>query len=95
MGRHVACTTRRMTSVMDYAATWDDEPTTVHGREAHMIVPIPPPLPARLSRVHRELTEDELWLESLPAATRAVLEAARIGASNDAPRLRFAVAQAI
>ena len=84
-----------MTTVMDHGATWDDEPTLVHGREAHMVTPIPPPLPARLSRVHRELTEDELWLESLPAATRAVLEAARVAASIEAPRLRFAVAQPI
>jgi hypothetical protein len=84
-----------MTTVMDHGATWDDEPTLVHGREAHMIAPIPPPLPARLSRVHRELEGDDLWLESLPAATRAVLEDARFPKTLEAPRLRFAVAQPV
>lgn len=76
------------------AADWDDEMTLVHPRLVRMDVPlIPPPLPARLSRVHRDLGADELWLESLPAASRAVLEEARRPSTLDAPRLKFAVAR--
>lgn len=91
---------------MDYgidltsSASWDDEPTLVHPREVSEVptraVPlIPPPLPACLSRVHHELSADEQWLESLPAASRSVLEEARRLRSLDAPRSKFAVAQPI
>lgn len=73
---------------------WDDEPTLVHPREVRRDVPlIPPPLPARLSRVQRELAPDDLWLESLPAAARAVLEEAKKPRGLDAPRLKHAVAR--
>ena len=84
-----------MAGAMDANADdWDDEMTLVHPRLVRSDVPlIPPPLPARLSRVHRDLGADELWLESLPAAARAVLEDARRPRPLDAPRLKFAVAQ--
>ena len=78
------------------SASWDDEPTLVHPREVRNDLPlIPPPLPARLSRVHHELPADEQWLNSLPAAARSVLEEARRFRSLDAPRSKFAVAQPI
>lgn len=77
-------------------ATWDDEPTLVHERlVVRMDAPIPPPLPACLSRAKHELEGDEAWLQTLPAAARAVLELARRPQPLDAPRLRYAVATPI
>lgn len=64
---------------------FDDEPTLVHPREVTEVrsrlakSPIPPPLPLTLRRVNRELAPDDLWLASLPAATRATLDRARRG----------------
>lgn len=57
---------------------------------------IPPPLPLSLTRKVEpaRLTEsDEVWLGTLPLATRAVLEAARRAPSEwpSAPRLEHAV----
>ena len=78
----------------------DDEPTLVHSREVTEIrtllvvprpvtlaAPIPPPLPASLHRVHRELAPDDLWLASLPAATRATLDRARSGHVSERARV--------
>lgn len=91
---HADCFWSRMLSTE--TATWDEEPTLVHERlVVRMDAPIPPPLPACLSRAKHELGEDEHWLQTLPAAARAVLEQARKPQSLDAPRLRFAVAQPI
>lgn len=79
-------------SDLSTAADWsDDEPTLVHSRDASEIrtralitrpqrmAPIPPPLPFTLQRVSRELAPDDLWLASLPAASRAILDQARRG----------------
>ncbi|MBX7193084.1 MAG: hypothetical protein K1X94_13540 [Sandaracinaceae bacterium] len=81
----------------------DAEPTQIDSLPApiaHMRAAkgglIPPPLPFALTRKveARPLTDsDEQWLESLPPATRAVLEAARRPPSEwpIAPRLANAV----
>ena len=83
----------------------DDEPTLVHSREVTEVraarprassVPalIPPPLPASLLRVHRELAPDDLWLASLPAATRATLDGVRRGRVWELARVAAPVAAA-
>lgn len=83
----------------------DDEPTLVHPREvtevrailartSSMPAPIPPPLPASLKRVHRELAPDDLWLASLPAATRSLLDGVRSGRVCDVARVASPIASA-
>ena len=83
----------------------DDEPTLVHSRDVTAIrallgstvlgpTPIPPPLPASLSRVHRELAPDDLWLASLPAESRATLDRARRGQVSERARVASPVSLA-
>ncbi len=87
----------------------DSDPTEIDRIPSHLLrVPppakpakktpsvIPPPLPLSLTRKVEpaRLTEsDEVWLETLPLSTRAVLEAARHAPSEwpFAPRLEHAV----
>lgn len=90
------------TSSLDFD---DDEPTLVHPREVtevrgilaraiSMPAPIPPPLPSSLKRVHRELAPDELWLASLPAATRSLLDGVRSGRVSHLARIASPIASA-
>ncbi len=74
----------------------DSLPAPIAHMRAARAVPIPPPLPFALTRKlePKALTDsDEVWLESLPPATRAVLEQARHAPSEwpAAPRLANAV----
>lgn len=75
--------------------------------ERKVRAPIPPPLPILLKRkvdgegarplVNREPDSDELWLATLPPASRNVLEAARrpVAGWPIAPRLTYAIAQPV